>query len=267
MIDPLDRPHRAAGTDRSALRAGQARCRSAHRGAARADDRRRVGIRRAAAGDPAAAARRSAARRSSGSAPRCCGSPRPLERRHHRPVRRDQRHGPLRMAGHARQRRIAGARRRDRRARARDRSARGRAVHHGRPHRPRRRPRAARQASGPVRASARSPACGCSACSSTTGERSRSPGGPAASPTRGACAARSAWRSRCSCSRSVAGRRWRPRWRRAGSAAAAPRSWARESVWDRRDTLLVVVAAVIPIVAIAVAVLTGAWNFILGPTA
>ena len=52
-----------------------------------------------------------------------------------------------------------------------------------------------------------------------------------------------------------------------GFGGTAPRSWARESRWDRRDTVLVVVAAVIPVVAIAVAVRTGAWNFILGPTA
>ena len=52
-----------------------------------------------------------------------------------------------------------------------------------------------------------------------------------------------------------------------GFGGAAPRSWARESRWDRRDTALVIVAAVIPVVAIAAAVLTGEWNFILGPTA
>lgn len=52
-----------------------------------------------------------------------------------------------------------------------------------------------------------------------------------------------------------------------GFGGTGRRSWARESRWDRRDTALVVVAAVIPVVAITVAVLTGAWNFILGPTA
>ena len=52
-----------------------------------------------------------------------------------------------------------------------------------------------------------------------------------------------------------------------GFGGPTPRSWARESRWDRRDTLLVLLAAVIPAVAIAAAVATGAWNFILGPTA
>lgn len=45
------------------------------------------------------------------------------------------------------------------------------------------------------------------------------------------------------------------------------RSWARESRWDRRDTLLVLLAALIPGAALTAAVLTGSWNFILGPSA
>ena len=52
-----------------------------------------------------------------------------------------------------------------------------------------------------------------------------------------------------------------------GFGGEGQRSWARPSAWNRRDTILIVVAAVIPAVAIAVAVWAGAWNFILGPTA
>lgn len=51
-----------------------------------------------------------------------------------------------------------------------------------------------------------------------------------------------------------------------GFGGDGPRSWARPSRWGSRDTLLVVAAAVIPAIALTVAVLTGAWNFILGPT-
>ncbi|MBO9625067.1 MAG: energy-coupling factor transporter transmembrane protein EcfT [Microbacterium sp.] len=47
-----------------------------------------------------------------------------------------------------------------------------------------------------------------------------------------------------------------------GFGGPGPRTWARESVWTSRDTLLVLAAAVIPAVAISAAVLTGAWNFI-----
>lgn len=51
-----------------------------------------------------------------------------------------------------------------------------------------------------------------------------------------------------------------------GFGGSGARTWARESRWDRRDTALVALAAVIPAAAIAVAVVTGAWNFILGPS-
>ena len=50
-----------------------------------------------------------------------------------------------------------------------------------------------------------------------------------------------------------------------GFGASGPRTWARASPWTRGDTALVLIAAVIPAVAIAAAVATGAWNFILGP--
>ncbi|MBO0981562.1 energy-coupling factor transporter transmembrane protein EcfT [Microbacterium sp. SD291] len=47
-----------------------------------------------------------------------------------------------------------------------------------------------------------------------------------------------------------------------GFGGTGARSWARESVWTWRDTVLVLSSAVIPVVAIWVAVATGAWNFI-----
>ncbi|WP_433585056.1 energy-coupling factor transporter transmembrane component T family protein [Microbacterium hydrocarbonoxydans] len=49
-----------------------------------------------------------------------------------------------------------------------------------------------------------------------------------------------------------------------GFGGSGERSWARESVWTGRDTGLVLVACVIPVVAIWAAVATGAWNFVLG---
>lgn len=52
-----------------------------------------------------------------------------------------------------------------------------------------------------------------------------------------------------------------------GFGGPGRRTWARESRWDRRDTLLVVAAALIPAAAITAAVVAGAWNFILGPVA
>lgn len=52
-----------------------------------------------------------------------------------------------------------------------------------------------------------------------------------------------------------------------GFGGPDPRTWARASRWDRRDTLLVIAAALIPAAAITAAVVAGAWNFILGPVA
>lgn len=49
-----------------------------------------------------------------------------------------------------------------------------------------------------------------------------------------------------------------------GFGGSGERSWARGSVWTRRDTGLVLVVCVIPVVAIWAAVATGAWNFVLG---
>ena len=49
-----------------------------------------------------------------------------------------------------------------------------------------------------------------------------------------------------------------------GFGGSGARSWARESVWTRHDTTLVLLACVIPVVAIWTAVATGAWNFVLG---
>lgn len=48
---------------------------------------------------------------------------------------------------------------------------------------------------------------------------------------------------------------------------APVRTWARVSPWTRRDTALVLLAAVIPAVAITSAVVAGTWNLILGPAA
>ncbi|MDR6866867.1 energy-coupling factor transport system permease protein [Microbacterium resistens] len=52
-----------------------------------------------------------------------------------------------------------------------------------------------------------------------------------------------------------------------GFGGRGPRTWARESLWDRRDTLLIGAAVVIPALAITAAVVFGTWNFILGPVA
>lgn len=49
-----------------------------------------------------------------------------------------------------------------------------------------------------------------------------------------------------------------------GFGGSGARSWARESVWTRRDTAFVLLCAVIPVVAITAAVATGAWNFVFG---
>ncbi|HZU93159.1 MAG TPA: energy-coupling factor transporter transmembrane component T [Microbacterium sp.] len=49
-----------------------------------------------------------------------------------------------------------------------------------------------------------------------------------------------------------------------GFGGSSARSWARESAWTWRDTVLVLIAGVIPAIAIWAAVVTGAWNFVLG---
>lgn len=50
-----------------------------------------------------------------------------------------------------------------------------------------------------------------------------------------------------------------------GFGAPGRRTWARESRWGAAEWVLLLVAALIPAVAITAAVLTGSWNFILGP--
>ncbi len=52
-----------------------------------------------------------------------------------------------------------------------------------------------------------------------------------------------------------------------GFGGRAPRTWARESRFGWRDGMLLLVGAAISATAIAVAVITGSWNFILGATA
>ncbi|MFT4157949.1 MAG: energy-coupling factor transporter transmembrane component T [Microbacterium sp.] len=52
-----------------------------------------------------------------------------------------------------------------------------------------------------------------------------------------------------------------------GFDGSRPRTWARASIWTRQDAALVLIACVIPIVAIWAAVATGAWNFVFGGTA
>lgn len=52
-----------------------------------------------------------------------------------------------------------------------------------------------------------------------------------------------------------------------GFGGRGERTWARQSVWEWRDTMLIVLAAVIPAFALTAAVLAGTWNFILGPSA
>ena len=50
-----------------------------------------------------------------------------------------------------------------------------------------------------------------------------------------------------------------------GFGGRAPRTWARESRFGWRDGMLLLAGAAISATAIAVAVITGSWNFILGP--
>lgn len=50
-----------------------------------------------------------------------------------------------------------------------------------------------------------------------------------------------------------------------GFGAPGPRTWARESRFGRAEWMLLAIGAAISAVAIAAAVVTGAWNFILGP--
>lgn len=49
-----------------------------------------------------------------------------------------------------------------------------------------------------------------------------------------------------------------------GFGGSGPRTWARPSRWDRGDTTLLLLSALIPLVALSAAVATGTWNFILG---
>jgi energy-coupling factor transport system permease protein len=52
-----------------------------------------------------------------------------------------------------------------------------------------------------------------------------------------------------------------------GFGGTAPRTWARESRFGGREWVLLLVGALISATAVAVAVVTGSWNFILGATA
>lgn len=51
-----------------------------------------------------------------------------------------------------------------------------------------------------------------------------------------------------------------------GLGAPGPRTWARESRFGLAEWLLVLLGAAIAAVAVTAAVLTGSWNFILGPS-
>jgi len=51
-----------------------------------------------------------------------------------------------------------------------------------------------------------------------------------------------------------------------GFGAPGPRTWARESRFGLAEWLLVLLGAAIAAVAVTAAVLTGSWNFILGPS-
>lgn len=51
-----------------------------------------------------------------------------------------------------------------------------------------------------------------------------------------------------------------------GFGGRGPRTWARVSRWDRGDSVLLVVAALIPTIALTAAIVFGTWNFILGPS-
>ncbi|GAA4488424.1 energy-coupling factor transporter transmembrane component T [Microbacterium panaciterrae] len=50
-----------------------------------------------------------------------------------------------------------------------------------------------------------------------------------------------------------------------GARGLPPRTWARPAPWAAADTVLVLLSAVIPAAAIAVAVAAGSWHLILGP--
>lgn len=50
-----------------------------------------------------------------------------------------------------------------------------------------------------------------------------------------------------------------------GFGGSGKRTWARPSKWDAGDTVLLVLAALIPTIALSAAVAAGTWNFILGP--
>ncbi|ALX65804.1 energy-coupling factor transporter transmembrane component T family protein [Microbacterium sp. XT11] len=49
-----------------------------------------------------------------------------------------------------------------------------------------------------------------------------------------------------------------------GFGGSTARTWARPSRWTRKDTALVLLAALIPVVSITAAIVTGAWHFTLG---
>lgn len=51
-----------------------------------------------------------------------------------------------------------------------------------------------------------------------------------------------------------------------GFGGRGRRTWARPSRWDRGDTILLLVAVLIPTAALSAAVFFGTWNFILGPS-
>lgn len=50
-----------------------------------------------------------------------------------------------------------------------------------------------------------------------------------------------------------------------GFGAAGPRTWARPSVFGGREWVLMAIGAAIAVIALAAAIVTGSWNFILGP--
>ena len=50
-----------------------------------------------------------------------------------------------------------------------------------------------------------------------------------------------------------------------GFGAPVERTWARESLFGWREWMLLLTGAAISAIAVTVAVLTGWWNFILGP--
>lgn len=154
---------------------------------------------------------------------------------------------------------------RDLPARARDRAAVGGAVHHGRPHRPRRRTRSGAEAARPVRAGrTRRVAHDRAVPRRLAGARTRAPG---------------TWSRRSGTHPPVLRHGVRParaldpqgreaRHRHGGPRLRSPgrRTWARESRFGAAEWMLLAVGLTISGVAVAAAIATGAWNFILGPS-